>query len=344
LGNDLTDLEAFEDEGQRQPEGDDKAERLLCLTLTLLSNQRGGFTKEELMGLIRGYRMATAKSKNSDAVNKLFERDKASLRELGIQVETFIRASDMDDNTESRYRISSANFIWPPDLKLSGNQLRLLELAAKVWARASFSIDAQRAVTRLKALGMPSDGLDLSGFAPRIMTTEPSFLQLEQAARDGIEASFVYRAPDSEPTKRTVQPMQVRHIAGQWLLVCHDLDRSLQVRHFMLKRIVSRIEDTGNRFAPATIAEVEDAAAQLQEFSAQNVAVIKVEPNSEAWVHFGLDAPGALQDGRHSFNFMDVHLLGEELRQYGRSVTVIEPEALKQAVRRGFEKVASQHA
>ena len=340
----MTDLAVFEDEGEWQPEGDDKAERLLSLTLTLLSNQGGGFTKDELMGLIRGYRIATSKAKNSDAVNKLFERDKASLRELGIQVETFIRPSDMGDNTESRYRISSANFTWPPELKLSGNQLRLLELAAKVWARASFSIDAQRAVTRLKALGMPSDGLDLSGFAPRIMTTEPSFLQLEQAARDGIEVSFIYRAPDSEPAKRTVRPMQVRHISGQWLLVCHDLDRNLEIRHFMLKRIVSRIEETGNKFVPATLAEVEEAAAQLQAFSDKNVAVIKVEPNSEAWVHFGLDSPGALQDGMHSFNFMDVHLLAEELRQYGRSITVIEPDALIQAVRKGFEKVASQHA
>jgi proteasome accessory factor B len=340
----LADLEAFDDEGEWSLEGDDKAERLLSLTLTLLSNQRGGVTKEELMGLIRGYRHAVSKAKNSDAVNKLFERDKASLRELGIQVETFIRPSDMDDNTETRYRISSATFNWPKGTKLSANQLRLLELAAKVWARASFSIDAQRAVTRLKALGMPSDGLDLSGFAPRIMTTEPSFVQLDEAIRDGLEVSFFYRAPDSEIAKRTVQPLQLRNVSGQWLLVSRDLDRNLEIRHFMLKRIVSRIDETGNRFTKATLEEVEDAKQQLDKFIEKNVAVIKVVPNTEAWVHFDLDAPGALQDGLYSFHFMDLHLLAEELRQYGKSVTVMQPEALQQAVRRGFEKVASLHA
>ena len=340
----MADLEAFDGESEWQLEGDDKAERLLSLTLTLLSNQIGGVTKEELMGLIRGYRHSVAKSKNSDAVNKLFERDKSSLRELGIQVETFIRPSDMDDNTETRYRISSASFVWPKETKLSANQLRLLELAAKVWARASFSIDAQRAVTRLKALGMPSDGLDLSGFAPRIMTTEPSFVQLEQAIRDGQEVSFFYRAPESDVAKRTVQPMQLRNISGQWLLVSRDLDRQGEFRHFMLKRIVSRIEETGNKFKPANHEEIQAAAKQLDDFVENNVAVIRVAPNTEAWVHFDLDAPGALQDDLYSFHFMDVHLLAEELRQYGRSITVIQPETLKQAVRRGFEKVASQHA
>jgi proteasome accessory factor B len=340
----LADLEAFEDEGEWKLEGDDKAERLLSLTLTLLSNQRGGVTKEELMGLIRGYRHAVSKSKNAEAINKLFERDKASLRELGIQVEAFIRPSDMDDNTETRYRISSATFTWPKGTKLSANQLRLLELAAKVWARASFSIDAQRAVTRLKALGMPSDGLDLSGFAPRILTTEPSFVQLDEAIRDGLEVSFVYRAPDADAAKRTVEPLQLRNISGQWLLVCRDLDRDREIRHFMLKRIVSRIDETGRKFEKATQQEVDDAKAQLDAFIENNVAVIKVAPNTEAWVHFDLDAPGALQDGLYSFHFMDLHLLAEELRQYGRSVAVIQPEALKQAVRKGYEKVASLHA
>jgi len=340
----LSDLEAVDDEGEWKLEGDDKAERLLSLTLTLLSNQRGGVTKEELMGLIRGYRHAVAKAKNPEAVNKLFERDKTSLRELGIQVETFIRPSDMGDNTESRYRISSATFTWPKDTKLSANQLRLLELAAKVWARASFSIDAQRAVTRLKALGMPSDGLDLSGFAPRIMTTEPSFVQLDEAIRDGLEVSFFYRAPDSEAVKRTVEPLQLRNISGQWLLVSRDLDRDREIRHFMLKRIVSRIDETGTKFEKATALEVEEAKIQLDSFIENNVAVIKVLPNTEAWVHFDLDAPGALKDGHYEFNFMDLHLLAEELRQYGKTVTVVQPEALKQAVRRGFEKVASLHA
>jgi proteasome accessory factor B len=338
----LGETDALEDEGTWNLEGDEKAERLLSLALTLIGN-KSGFTKEELMGSIRGYHNAIAAGKKTDALNKLFERDKASLRELGIQVETFIRDSDLEDNTESRYFIPSNSFVWPKNVKLSANQLRLLELAAKVWARASFSVDAQRAVTRLKALGMPSDGLDLSGFAPRIMTSEPGFLQLEEAARDGIEVSFDYRAPDAEVVKRTVQPWQLRNISGQWMLVCWDSDRQ-DIRNFLLKRIVSKITATGNGFAVATNSQVDQAGKLLEDHINKNVAVITVRPGTEAWVHFDLDAPGALNNGQFIFNFMDVHLLAEELRQYGSNVQVVSPETLKAAVRRGFEKVADLHA
>ncbi len=334
--------EAFEDEGTWNLEGDEKAERLLSLALTLIGN-KSGFTKEELLGAIRGYHNAIAAGKKPDAINKQFERDKASLRELGIQVETFIRDSDLEDNTESRYFIPSNSFVWPKNLQLNANQLRLLELAAKVWARASFSVDAQRAVTRLKALGMPSDGLDLSGFAPRIMTSEPGFLQLEEAARDGVEVSFNYRAPEAEVIKRTVQPWQLRNISGQWMLVCWDVDKQ-DIRNFLLKRIVSRIEATGNVFQNATQSQVSEADQLLNAHIQKNVAVITVQPGTEAWVHFDLDAPGAVVNGQFAFNFMDVYLLAEELRQYGPSVQVVSPESLKQAVRKGFEKVADLHA
>ena len=334
--------DALGDEGTWNLEGDEKAERLLSLALTLIGN-KAGFTKEELLGSIRGYHNAIASGKKTDAINKQFERDKASLRELGIQVETFIRDSDLDDNTESRYFIPSNSFAWPKNVKLNANQLRLLELAAKVWARASFSVDAQRAVTRLKALGMPSDGLDLSGFAPRIMTSEPGFLQLEEAARDGVEVTFSYRAPDSDVTKRTVQPWQLRNISGQWMLVCWDVDKQ-DIRNFLLKRIVSRIGQTGNTFEVATQAQVAEAEQLLDAHIQKNVAVITVTPGTEAWVHFDLDAPGALVNGQFSFNFMDVHLLAEELRQYGSSVQVVSPEALRLAVRKGFERVADLHA
>ena len=334
--------DALGDEGRWNLEGDEKAERLLSLALTLIGN-KAGFTKEELLGSIRGYHNAIAAGKKTDAINKQFERDKASLRELGIQVETFIRDSDLDDNTESRYFIPSNSFVWPKNVKLNANQLRLLELAAKVWARASFSVDAQRAVTRLKALGMPSDGLDLSGFAPRIMTSEPGFLQLEEAARDGVEVTFSYRAPDSDVTKRTVQPWQLRNISGQWMLVCWDVDKQ-DIRNFLLKRIVSRVGETGNTFEVATHEQVAEAEQLLDAHIQKNVAVISVTPGTEAWVHFDLDAPGALVNGQFSFNFMDVHLLAEELRQYGSGVQVVSPEALKLAVRKGFERVADLHA
>ena len=74
------------------------------------------------------------------------------------------------------------------------------------------------------------------------------------------------------------------------------------------------------------------------------LATIRVKPDTEAWVHFGLDSGGTDAEGTHSFNFMDLNLLADELRQYGKTIEVIEPEALRAAIRRGLEKVVSQHA
>jgi proteasome accessory factor B len=324
-------------------EADDKSERLLSLTLTLLSSKQG-FTKEELFRSLRGYRMSSDSGKTKDALDKMFERDKESLRGMGIQVEAFIRPSDIEDNTETRYFIPADTFVWPKGTSLSANQLRLLELAAKVWARASFSVEASRAVMRLKALGMPSDGLDLEGFAPRILTNEPGILQLEEAARDGIEVSFKYRAPDKKIETRTVQPWQVRHISGQWLLVCWDVEKN-DIRNFMLKRIVSRIESTGNKFSPATHEQVAQASQSLEDFISKNVAVIKVAPRTEAWVHFELGETGAnAGDGVVTMNFMDLHLLAETLRSYGRTVDVLQPTELKEAISKGLERVVNAHA
>jgi predicted DNA-binding transcriptional regulator YafY len=41
---------------------------------------------------------------------------------------------------------------------------------------------------------------------------------------------------------------------------------------------------------------------------------------------------------------MDLHLLADELRAYGRTVSVIKPPELKQAIAKGLQRVVSQHA
>ncbi len=323
-------------------EPDTKPERLLSLLIVLMAAENG-LLKDEIYRAVRGYTPALNPGASQDAIDKKFDRDKNSLRELGVQLETFNLDTEVGDNTQIRYRIRRTEFVWPKNTQLTANQLRLLELASKVWARASLSSEAGRAITRLKALGVPGDSLDLSGFAPRILTSEPGFLMLEQAARDGIEVSFNYRKPDQQIEKRVVQPWQLRNISGQWLLVCLDLERG-EPRNFLLRRIVSRITPSGMTFEPATPEQVATANSLLDEFIEGNLATIKVEPNTEAWVHFDLDAPASDPDGVHSFHYMDLALLADELRQYGKTVQVLAPEELKLAVRKGFEKVANEHA
>ena len=330
-----------QDDQAWQLESDRPGERLLSLTLVVLSNPEG-LSKEEIFASVRGYQPYLEK-KSFVALEKLFTRDKNTLLEIGIQIEAFIPKHAIDDNTQTKYRINSAKFVWPANTQLTANQLRLMELATKVWARASLSSDAQRAVTRLRALGLPSEGLDLSGFAPRILTNEPGFIQLNDAIQSAKEVEFSYRAPEAEITKRRVRPLLLKNVSGQWLLMSWDVNAG-DYRNFLLRRIVSKIATTETEFDRASDDQVAEAEARLDNFIASNLATIRVKPDTEAWVHFGLDSAGADSDGTHSFNFMDLNLLADELRQYGKSVEVIEPEALRSAIRRGLEKVVSQHA
>ena len=163
-----------------KPQKSDLSERLLHLTCALLSAPYG-LDKYEIYNAIKGYRDSLEAGDDSQSIDRKFERDKKSLREMGVLVESYIPASAMENNLETRYRISSDAFLWPKDVVLSPRQLSLLKLAAQAWAHASLSDDASRALNRLRALGISSDDSGLIGLVPRIRTHEPSFFALSEA-------------------------------------------------------------------------------------------------------------------------------------------------------------------
>ena len=81
--------------------------------------------------------------------------------------------------------------------------------------------------------------------------------------------------------------------------------------------------------------------ADLEQLVKSQVARLRIRPNSEAWVRFGGTDSSSDEVEIH---YQDLHLLAEELREYGRDVQVISPQNLAREVRRGFEQVASDHA
>lgn len=326
-----------------QPSKSDKSERLLHLTCALLAAPYP-LTKDEIYSAIKGYRDSIDQGTDRRSVDRMFERDKDDLRQSGIQVATHIPAHEMDNNTETRYFIAEETFIWPKQVELSQRQLKLLELAAQAWAQASLSADANRALNRLRALGLPTDTSGLVGIAPRIRTHEPSFWPLNEAIELGRMVSFSYRKPGSnQAEKRNVVPWSLQNIDGQWLLISYDLDRE-DARNFLLKRIVSKVVISEEEYERPPQSNIDAVLAELEEHTNRQVARLRVKPDSEAWFHFELDLPGATTDGEFEIRFQDMHLLAEELREYGSDVKVVRPVELANAIRAGFEKVASDHA
>jgi proteasome accessory factor B len=332
-------------EAEHQPDPKDKAERLLSLTIALLMSGQRGLKKDEIYGAVRDYRLDRDKAEQNKTglktLEKLFDRDKAILRESGVPIVAEIPKVEGSNNTETRYRIANDRFSWPEGLAFSERQLQLLELANQVWSRAALGTSTNRSMSRVRALGPADASVDLTSIAPKLRTHQPSFLPLSAAIESRQSVSFKYRKPGTTSEElRTVNPWQLYQVGSQWILICFDLERQ-DVRNFLLKRITSKVEVSDEKFAAPKPADLAAAKQALEDHATSQVATIDVRPGSEAWVHFGLSGQ---KDTTHSMQFMDLHLLAEELRELGQDVTVLSPPELIEAIRIGLEKVASDHA
>lgn len=317
----------------------DLSERLFNLTCALLSTKTG-LTKGEIFANVQGYKEVFIPGGENSSLNRMFERDKVQLTESGIHWRSFIPKEAMDDNQEFRYLIANEDFVWPKGVTLSAHQVALMNLAAQVWAKASLSKDANRAIVRIRAMGESAQSDDLIGIAPRIRTHEPAFLPLATAIESSSRVSFDYRKAGENQTEiRNLEPWSLQNIAGQWLLIAFDLDRDAP-RNFLLKRIVSEVDIQDVTFEAPNPDQITSAIEELKELTGSQSASIRVKPGGAAWFHFNLI------DGQSEFsqNYMDLHLLAEELMEFVDEIEIISPEELKTAIEENLKKVIQAHA
>jgi proteasome accessory factor B len=317
----------------------DLSERLFNLTCALLV-AGNGLSKSEIFATVQGYKEIYVPGGDQTAINRMFERDKTLLTHAGISWRSFIPKEAMEDNQEFRYLIANEDFVWPKGLKLSSKQVALLNLAAQVWAKASLSSDANRAIHRIRAMGEVADGGSLIGIAPRIRTHELSFLPLSTAIESGSRVSFDYQKPgQNDISVRNVEPWSLQNIGGQWLLIGFDLDRE-EPRNFLLKRIVSEVDIQDVTFDPPAKAEVAKALQELETHKQSQSAKLKVSATSAAWFHFDLAASQEVFE----LNFMDLHLFAEELMEFADDIEVIEPRQLADLIQANLQRVSDDHA
>jgi proteasome accessory factor B len=321
-------------------EPDDRSERLYSLTLALIRTEVG-LTRDEIFTAIRGYRFDLEKAGGFDgdlsALAKKFERDKTDLREMGLQITA---AGSSEGDADFRYSIGRENYVWPKGATLSAKQLQLLELAASVWDHAALSPQATQAITRLRAIADVGAGQAGSGLAPRVSTVEPSFSPIKNAIAEATEVSFVYRKADGSEGLRTVQPWQLSHTHGLWMLLAWDLERQAP-RNFLLKRIHSKVNRLKIEFEKPTADDIRNAKDELAELYKQNVATIKVRPGTTAAMHFETHLS---ESGEIEINYLDLPLLAEELMEFGSAVAVIAPVELKILIQNTLKKVIENHA
>ena len=179
-----------------------KTERLLNLVIALLST-RMPLSKARIRAAVPQYH-GTA---SDEAFDRMFERDKDELRELGIPLVTSVIDPVFDD--ELGYRIDKREYALP-EISFEPDEVAALSLAARTWTRASLAGPAASALRKLRAAGVTMDDSSLVGIEPVVRTTEEAFEPLRRAVRD--RRAVHLRVPQAA-TRRAVRGTSSR---GGW--------------------------------------------------------------------------------------------------------------------------------
>ena len=315
-------------------------ERLVNLVVALVATDQG-LTKDTILSSVAGYREQSEAGASKDALEKMFERDKESLRRLGVPIETIGDWADPDDLREARYRVPTAEYELPEDIVFTPAELALLNLAGGVWSEGSMSADARSGLRKIRALGIPV-GEPIIGYSPRISLREPAFAALQQAIELSRVVTFPYLKPGEEaPRTRRMQPLALVEYEGRWHVFGVDLDVAAD-RTFLLRRIVGEVAVTREGFDPSLRDGAgERALAGLDEVANRHRALLEVNHGTEAALRLSRRALPADQ-GIH-VPYVDVHVFADELASYGPEVRVVDPPELRAQVIARLEAVRAAH-
>ena len=301
-----------------------KAERLMNLALCLLGTRRP-LSKRELRTSIEAYLEAGT----DDSFNRMFERDKEDLRELGLVIET-VESQDGDTGYLAR---RDSNRL--PAITLDAEEAAALGLAAKVWQQARLAGAASGALQKLRAAGMPEaeDPYEAqhSALEPRIPVHETAFEPLMLACRDRRPVVFDYRkANAARPEQRQVEPWTLECWRGHWYLAGWDRDRAAE-RVFRLSRITGKVRSRAAAFtAPVPDAvTVRETVESWAGETATRSALIRLRSGCGYPLRAKALSSRDLGDGWDELEVPYGHGLDAWLVEFGPDVVVVEPADLR---------------
>lgn len=315
-----------------------RTERLVNLVICLLST-RQYLSAERIRTAVPGYEPADGSARTDEAFKRMFERDKAELRDLGVPLET---GSNSFTEVEDGYRIARGDYELP-EIALTGDEAAAVGLAARLWQSAGLAAAAHGALRKLRAAGVDVDAQAASGIEPRVQANDAAFEGCVDAVRTGRAISFDYRRPGTDPPqRREVEPWGVVSRSGRWYLVGHDRLRGAP-RVFRLSRIDSRVRPVG-RPGDVTIPGGIDLSAIVAADAPTRsmIARVRIRPGGAT----GLRRAAARQTGStvdgddFELNYGDPESLADRLVGYGAAVVVLDPPEVRDAVVRRLQRLA----
>lgn len=293
----------------------------------LLLSTRQFLTKDQIRSSIADYR------ESSDvAFNRMFERDKEEIRELGIPVETGSHDAVFSD--EVGYRIPREAAELPP-LDLTPEESAVIGVAAQVWEHAGLAAASAGALVKLKAAGVDVDAAAMQMSEPRLTATEPTFEAAWEAATRRIEVTFAYAKPGAASSQRRVQPWGVLYWRDRWYLGGFDLDRQ-QPRIFRLGRIEGDIVPVGEPggYSIPNGTSMRDLARDMLPREPDRSAVLQVAAGRAQTLRRRATATRPLTDSVDEVvvGFHSTRSFAAEIAAHGPNVVVTDPDDLRDAV------------
>ena len=293
-----------------------KTERLINLTLALLSSKRY-LTKSEIFKNVAGY------SGSAETMERMFERDKDDLRNLGVRIE--VRALDPLFEDDQGYLIDSKTFQINPN-DFSKEEILLLTMAANLWHGSALQHDSKAALLKIQSL----DGLVATNTvtSPVVEDSEDSkkLLLIFDAVERCVSLEFEYKG-----IVRQVKPYGIYTRRGFWYLAAQEND---VVKSFKVIRIGEQIKVTSKsqgftkpaEFKLSTFIEGLNAPttskAEVRIRKNQALALrkrYKVEEIDSDWDQVFID-------------YIFEEDLIESLLWYGSNVVVISPKTIRDQI------------
>lgn len=213
-----------------------KTERLVNLTMALLATRRY-LRKSEIFQKVSGY------EGSAETKERMFERDKDDLRNLGIEIE--VSSQDPLFEDEAGYRIKPESYQLPIE-KFTMEENSLIAAALNLWSSAETAQETRNALRRLQSLPADVNEIFPELVAPNELL-ESGLAEITKALASRSAIEFEYRKKDSADKElRRVHPFGLSTWHGGWYLVGEDLNRG-DIRVFKLSRMISKIAVSNKR-------------------------------------------------------------------------------------------------
>ncbi len=301
-----------------------KTERLVNLTIALLATKRY-LTKSEIFRTVDGY------EGNEDSKERMFERDKDDLRNLGIEIE--VGSFDPLFEDEAGYRIKPESYQFQLG-EVNAEEITLLSLAAEAWRGASLGSSALTALNKLHAIGIESDTELLLGLAPAFVMEDENLEIAISAITSRTALSFTYLNEELEPQSRALEPFAVTSRYGHWYILGRDLDRDA-LRIFRLDRISGVLKAQGR---PGSYEIPKDIDVSGAFSSSTDLRTAQIFLRDGRGLNLRNRANPVVDDGtpigwqKFEITYRDHQRFVEEVLWYGDDVVVETPRELRDEI------------